>query len=202
MSKRFLLVLVLFLSGCTNMQPMQDDLGNPLSPDQAMNSFKDGKLRLTCDVSCAFSEGYYGEELKALYLQRKWSELVKAVIEVGYPSDRNYFFLGMAAGGLGYLEPASVYYRLSLNVSQSNKCTPSFGTCEGLKFPEYSRSRLNIVSKSIARQEEERKRAELKNAQRRERLIGQDKQGREEKKESSSDYPLSESKDRRAPIID
>jgi hypothetical protein len=97
--------------------------------------------------------------------------LAKGVIQVGYSDDLTYYYLGRAAEGLGHLDAARTYYKLS-NASRT-KCASIINNCDGIKLPLQSQERLSnletgskakeIETKIIATQKKDEKPKKIRN---------------------------------------
>ena len=92
------------------------------SPDY--ESFLQGALELTCKT-CSLKFYMNQSDLKKLYDKQDWRELVQTVIKTGYEFDLSYYYLTVAAKGLGLIEPSKVYFRRAKNLSESLEFTCS-----------------------------------------------------------------------------
>lgn len=85
-------------------------------------------------------------ELRKLYDQGKWEELVRSVIDKSYVVDTYYFYLGRAAEELGAPKAAQIYFKLSAESSLSylNKCTNGglWNSCAGFNVQEEVQKKL------------------------------------------------------------
>lgn len=73
-----------------------------------------------------------------------WHDLAIDVINEGFKSDQNYYYLGRSAEGLGYYDAALTYYKLAKTVY---KCNGLVNNCKGLVFPKDIDDRLIIINK-------------------------------------------------------
>jgi hypothetical protein len=76
------------------------------------SEFLRGEARLTCrSLACAASARWNFESngLNNLFNNGKWQELADKIIEIGYPYDMFYLYLGVAAKVLGSNEAARIY---------------------------------------------------------------------------------------------
>ena len=112
------------------------------------DEFTGGKLRLNQSM---FGSGVGGTaDLKALYDQKKWEELVLDVISKRFVVDTYYFYIGVAAEELGFPDAASVYYDLAINTDK--KCAEHqmfTDTCVGFKFPGDAIKRKSGLSGTV-----------------------------------------------------
>lgn len=129
-----------WLAGCAN-QPS----GVPAQETWASTaqSLSAGTTRLQCDTSCLVRWNTQSRHLKALHDNRVWPDLAKQVIEINYPSDLSYYYLGRAAEGMGHTEAAATYYRLAL--THLHRCEGWISDCAGFDFPRDIRSRLTTL---------------------------------------------------------
>jgi hypothetical protein len=112
-------------------------------------SLKNGDIRFACEVSCSFSDGLHRRERKKLHDNALWHDLAIDVINEGFKSDQNYYYLGRSAEGLGYYDAALTYYKLAKTVF---KCGGVIDNCDGLVFPRDIDERLIIIKRSIDNQ--------------------------------------------------
>ena len=98
-----LIALCAGLSGCvtTGTSPSTSPLGEDPLP-----AFARGETRLTCVLSCAWADGLVRQKYRFFLQQGNWRALALEVINVGHEKDRNYYYLGRAAEGLGYKDAA------------------------------------------------------------------------------------------------
>lgn len=84
-----------------------------------------------------FGKGISGTaDLKRLYDDKKWEELVDGVVSKRFVVNTYYFYLGAAAEGMGYPEAAHKYYEMAAKTTE--KCSDYqtwTDTCVGFKFP-------------------------------------------------------------------
>jgi len=151
----FLLIIVMSisiasgLSGCVS-GGIKSDNGETVSDESSILSlFKKGEIRLTCGTSCSGSWGSSLVEIKSLYSQSRWKDIVLEIAKIGFDSDVDYFYLGRAAEELGYFDAALTYYQLAL--SSSMKCAGLFNNCNGFSFPSDIDSEISFVQRQIER---------------------------------------------------
>ena len=125
------------LSGCAT-SGSQTSSGAPV--ENVLSSLKAGDIRLPCQMSCSMAWGWNAIEINDLYTKGSWSELASEVTRVGLSGDLQYFYLGRAAEGLGYITSARIYYKLSME--DPYKCDDIFDNCDGVAIPDETLSRL------------------------------------------------------------
>lgn len=107
-----------------------------------------------------FGKGASGSaELRKLYDDKKWEELVSSVISKGYVVNTYYYYLGRAAEEMGAKDAAVKYFDLAIEPKKSDMDSCEDGgmwnTCAGFKFPSDAITRkaslmdqkLNILAK-------------------------------------------------------
>ncbi|WP_156401117.1 hypothetical protein [Duganella sp. Root1480D1] len=111
------------------------------TPTTLSEEFKTGNLKLEYSV---FGKGISGtEDLKRMYDNKNWEELVKGVVSKRFVVNTYYFYLGAAAEGLGYPVAAHKYYELAAKTPE--KCTDYqtwTDSCVGFKFPDEAVGRM------------------------------------------------------------
>lgn len=109
------------------------------------NEFKSGSLKLEKSI---FGKGASGaDDLKRLYDNKKWEELVNEVVAKRFVMNTYYFYLGAAAEELGYPEAAYKYYESAAKTPE--KCTDYSvwsDSCVGFKFPGDALKRMAELS--------------------------------------------------------
>jgi predicted Zn-dependent protease len=81
-------------------------------------SFKQGTTALTCK-SCSLKFYMNQSDFKKLHEKQDWRALAQNVIKVGYEFDLSYYYLAVAAKGLGLIEPSKAYFRKAKELSQT-----------------------------------------------------------------------------------
>ena len=81
-------------------------------------SFKQGTLELSCK-NCSLKFYLNHSDFKKLQEKQDWRGLAQNVIKVGYEFDLSYYYLGVAAKGLGLAEPAKMYFRKAKALSET-----------------------------------------------------------------------------------
>lgn len=114
--------------------------------DKAIETqFSKGTLRLQYSM---FGKGISGgAELKQLYDEKRWPELVQGVAGKQFVSDLYYFYLGAAAEDLGHGDAAQVYYAQAIAASRGgNSCNAALDNCRGLAMPATAAQRLDALA--------------------------------------------------------
>lgn len=118
------------------------------------DDFKSGKLRLERSLMGSGVSG--AGELKQMYNDKRWEDLVKGVVSKRFVVDTYYFYLGAAAEGLGFPDAAFRYFELAAKTSE--KCSGYqtwTDTCVGFKFPGDALSRMEGLSLAIKGEEQQ-----------------------------------------------
>ena len=76
----------------------------------------------------------------------QWAKLAVDVMSIGFGGDKEWFYLGRAAEGLGYLDVAEKYYETSASKGFGCRCLGM--VCGGLEFPEEAKQRLTLVQRA------------------------------------------------------
>lgn len=103
------------------------------------------------DLACGWASGYGAAISAANGLERQreffesgqWSKLAIDVMATKFGGDKDWFYLGRAAEGLGFLDVAVVYYEKSLSKGPECKCLSP--VCADLAFPDVVNERLETV---------------------------------------------------------
>lgn len=142
------------LSGCATPLP-------PLPPDQEalyVGQLTHGQTALSC-TSLPCSEGFVGHfsDFQNLYASQAWEALGVMVARLNYGSDLSYFYLGVAAQGLGANEAAIHYYQAAVSISTSpqtgDQChSGNIDLCNGVALPNDAYARIQVVQAAIDRQ--------------------------------------------------
>ncbi len=128
--------------------------------EETFSSFARGEVRLTCVLPCSFADGFSRSKYKALYQNEQWRDLALEVIGNGFQQDRNYYYLGRSAEGLGFKETARIYYKLALATSSVNTCAASPNVCDGVAMPSDVFARQNFLDRQAANELAARRAAE------------------------------------------
>lgn len=121
----------------------------------------DAELACSGNWANAVASGKAVDRQHEFFASGQWSKLAVDVMSIGMGGNKNWFYLGRAAEGLGYPDAAETYYEKSLS-GQSN-CRCLGGVCAGLKFPKDTQARLAAIHaakldwKNLSAYERERK---------------------------------------------
>jgi hypothetical protein len=90
--------------------------------------FAKGDLQLDVGIGKVANNTRYGDQMYEAADKQDWARLAKVVIQANAGDDIGYYYLGLAAEGLGYLKAARIYYRHSIEASGDSrmptKCMP------------------------------------------------------------------------------
>lgn len=139
-------ILLAGLYGCTS-GGIQSVTGEKIAPSEIFKTFENGSARLTCGLSCSGKYGANRDELNRLHGNGLWADLAIKVSVVGFSSEMAYYYLGRSAEGLGKVEAAKTYYKLSL--TNEFKCS-SYDKCGNLDLPNLTEERLARLDKMQA----------------------------------------------------
>jgi len=139
------------LAGCASGGARLADGEKTLDPYAA---FLQGDIRLSCGLPCAGADGTSRQKYSRLYQNAVWKDLAIEILKIGFEADRNYYYLGLSAEGLGYRDAARTYYKLSL--SSRFKCNGAFNVCDGLDIPNLARKHIYEINQRIAKEAMER----------------------------------------------
>lgn len=139
------MTVAIALSGCAT-SGIEKASGGPVGNPYI--AFINGEARLTCGVSCSGAGGAARRTEKTFYDTGRWRDLAFEVMRVGFHGDRNYFYLGVAAEGLGYRDAALTYYRIALS-GGGYKCDGLFNNCDGFVFPRDISARVKAIEDQL-----------------------------------------------------
>ena len=149
---------ILLITGCAS-NGVYSSSGIKITDVQT--AFKNGDIRLNCDVICSGKFGFHRPEMKKLYNEGKWNELMLKVTSIGYSIDLAYYYLGRSAEGLEHYEAARVYYSLA---RASFKCGGALDICDDFEFPRNLVDRENIITVMLSRSYDKIKRNNTNNS--------------------------------------
>ena len=116
----------------------------PETAPARFDRFKRGELFLDC-TQCGPKFDAHAAQLAQLYRTRDWQALATLVGEIGHPRDIAWYYLGIAAEGLGWPAAARHYYELAVQLAQNpdSAChAPAGDQCGGVQLPEQAQARL------------------------------------------------------------
>lgn len=137
------LILSSAVAGCATQGPIRD----------LPTVLESGNIRLSCGFMCSVADGDERIRYRYYYDNYRWLELAAIVARVGFDIDRNYFYLGSAAEGMGYRHAAQTYYRLALG--SSSRCADFINVCDGLDVPSLVLARTKEISRQTLTEEKE-----------------------------------------------
>ena len=116
--------------------------------DALLDLFMTGDAELICSLTSG-----YGKAMSAanavdrqveFFESGQWPKLAVDVLSVEFGGDKEWFYLGRAAEGLGYLDAANTYYETSLSKGFGCRCLGKT-VCGNLNFPEVAAQRLSTI---------------------------------------------------------
>jgi hypothetical protein len=138
---------------------LQDCVNMPITEQNASDiydKFAAGQIRLSTSLFVVGNNIWLADKMYEAASQGDWALLSKISIQSNSGDDIGYFYLGLAAEGLGLNEAARVYYRLSIYDSLRGQpppqCTLGPGasylgrSCHGLVLPHDAQIRLRTLS--------------------------------------------------------
>lgn len=140
----------LVLAGCAAPNAVP-----PGGEAQLLADIKAGTVQLDCGLACAPLYMFSQTRLQQLYRAQNWPELALATAKTSYRRDIAYFYLGVAAQGMGAWAAADRYYRMAGALATGNdataKCSTVTNLCAGFSFPYDIVTRLKVVSAALGR---------------------------------------------------
>ena len=140
--------------------PLEYPSRTPRIEEQFRQELVEGRVVLDCgSPGCVAKFNEWKPGIRQAYSEGDWIGLGLIVAASGYQIDIGYFYLGVAAEGLGAFEAADKYFRVAGYIatrSRSIKCrSPPFNTCDGSKLPADIYPHLTRAASAIeaARQE-------------------------------------------------
>lgn len=118
---------------------------SPLS-DKDKNDFQTGKIKFDCWFSCQFK--FNRQQMRSLFNEKKWNDLVALSVQSGFEEDLNYFYLGYGAEMLGFPEAAETYYKLGKSTKEKCK-SESTNFCTGFNLKEEFDAKLIKIKEAI-----------------------------------------------------
>ena len=138
--RHFLTAGLLCVAGGCNVVPV--GFADPAAKTDALRAFRAGQAEMQCGrgLECAV---YWSEARPAasrLVLAERWEDVADVVLRAGYEQDLTWFYLGLAAEGVGQPQAARTYYdnavRRSLYGSGQSCRATGMGHCDGIRLPE------------------------------------------------------------------
>ena len=131
--------LVLLTVGC-NAVPV--GFTDPAAKAEALRAFRAGEATMQCgrSLECAV---YWSEArpiANRLVLAERWDDVADVVLRAGYEQDLTWFYLALAAEGVGQPQAAKVYYdnaiRRAMYGSGQSCVSAGMSNCDGVRLPE------------------------------------------------------------------
>ena len=120
---------VLVVTNCASTPP-------EVPPGELMRQLLAGEPVLKCSLPCR--DAWDASRTTALLLNEahQWRDLAILVMQIGYVNDLTYYYLGRAAGGLGYQDAAKTYYQISVRLTSARITCAAEGAdyCNGQVF--------------------------------------------------------------------
>jgi hypothetical protein len=155
-----IMVFVVF-SACSTSNPEISVGSNDKNAD--FLNFQEGKTVLDCGMSCSGSWGWIRDELQMYYHTNRWENLANKVLRNGHNVDLNYYYLGVAAEGLGYKKAAITYFKSAIHASHT--CVYALGNnCDGIDVPKIAATKLEAIEKKPRKTKATERQPSLKNA--------------------------------------
>lgn len=102
-----------------------------------MEDLRSGNLNLDCEIDCLWSHLGSRRAQHQLYLNGQYESLAVSVMQIGMNRDLSYYYLGVCAENLGYLDAAEKYFKQSYHLFQNgrphNRCKEE-SICNGIKL--------------------------------------------------------------------
>jgi len=153
-------IAVFSTCGCASI-PTPPDLPPVNSSDRLtlINSLKGGQVDLTCtEFGCNHEFGRMRKELTQDIHNSDWENLGIRVMQSNYRSDLSYFYLGLAAEGLGSTESAIHYYETAQQISNQqtsgNRCAAGLNNCDGFMVAIDAGDRMKAIQYVSSGQQE------------------------------------------------
>jgi hypothetical protein len=134
-----LLAVLPFLAGCNVVAVGHQD---PAAKAEAIAAFRAGQAQFDCGqgLSCAVRWSAAKSAANRLMLGERWDDVADVVLGAGYEQDLTWFYLGVAAEGLGQTGAARIYYdnavRRSLYGAGYSCVSAGMMTCDGVRLPQ------------------------------------------------------------------
>ena len=150
MSSRFqvvfpVLVALFGLAGCNVVAVGHQD---PAAKAEALAAFHAGVANFSCGqgLSCAVKWSAAKQSANRLLTGERWDDVADVVLGAGYEQDLTWFYLGVAAEGLGQTRAARIYYDNAVRRSlygAGYACTSAgMSSCEGIRMPQDAQQML------------------------------------------------------------
>lgn len=131
--------LLTVTAGC-NVVPV--GIQDPAARAGALAAFRAGEAQMQCGrgLECAVRWNEAKPAASRLVVAQRWDDVADVVLGAGYDQDLTWFYLGLAAEGVGQSQAARVYYdnavRRSLYGAGYACVAAGMNTCDGVRLPE------------------------------------------------------------------
>lgn len=149
-----MLFLSITLMGC-NIVPVGHQ--DPAAKAEALAAFRAGDARFTCGqgLQCAVRWSAARPAAQRLLLAERWDDVADVVLAAGYEQDLTWFYLGIAAEGLGHGKVAQAYYDNAVRrtlYGAGYSCTAAgMMSCDGVRLPEDAQRLQAALARAPAR---------------------------------------------------
>jgi hypothetical protein len=135
--RKSLLTILTSISLCYHFTLLAADINH-----QNKNIEDADLIKLNCRiVLCAMKYSSKRQAIKELYEKKEWLKLNSLIIDVNFPTDLNYYYLGRVRQELGEIEIAIEHYRLAMNAPLP--CASFFiNNCDGFEFPKDAKEKI------------------------------------------------------------
>lgn len=155
------LAAALMAAGCAQT-PQATGFAHAADRDRALADFRAGRARLDCGIGPSCVARWMGQHDPAIsqvqgdrraYAQsalasRNWPAVVEAVMSSGFDSDITWYYLGVAAHGMGLNGPARTYLQRSIQRSRDRggmACGQAV-PCDGVALPRAAQTLLTGIT--------------------------------------------------------
>lgn len=158
------LAAALMAAGCAET-PSSAGFANPADRDRAMADFRAGRARLSCGIGPSCLARWTGQRdpatnevqgdrranAQAALASRNGPALVEAVMSAGVDSDITWYYLGVAANGMGLNGPARTYLQRSIQRSRdrSGMACGQVVPCDGVALPRAAQTLLASITPRV-----------------------------------------------------
>lgn len=148
------IVLVVCLNACA---PVYTNI-TPEIREKMMADLKTGRLMLNDQsFSTDLQFTMKNSDLIKAHNSKNWAQLAELTMQIGHENDISYYYLGVSAENLGYLDAAILYYGRALVLYNDNishhHCRESGNNCGGLNLGSFIPNEISHVKDMIAKQQ-------------------------------------------------
>ena len=140
----FIFLIIVLYSACSSTYKTLDEPTKKL----LVNKFNTGNAQLDCRISCISTVMSALPRLKVLHDTGHWKQLALETQGIGFGNDLTWYYLGRAAEELNAIEAAEIYYKISIeNTNSKHRCKKRL--CNGHQFPHDTSKRLSHLKSSV-----------------------------------------------------